>query len=101
MCCEEAKLANFYIATLLEGVASFLLIFIGGSVYVKYERPYPQNAIYEIAMVFGAMTVILSQCLKDISKAHINPVVSLGSLLTKRVSLLRGFSFIIFQIGGG
>lgn len=101
MCCEEIKLANFYIATLIEGIASFLLIFIGGSVYVKYERPYSQTTIYEIAMVFGAMIVILSQCLKDISKAHINPVISLGSLLTKRVSLLRGISFIIFQTGGG
>ena len=100
-CCEEAKTPNFYIATLLEGVASFLLMFIGGSVYVKHERPYPQSTIYEIALVFGALVTVLSQCLKDISKAHINPVISLGSLLTKRVSLLRGMSFIVFQFAGG
>lgn len=100
-CCEEATSPNFYIAAFLEGVASFLLMFVGGSVYVKHQRPYSEAAIYEIALVFGAMITILSHCLRDVSKSHINPIISLACLLTKRISLLRGFIFIVFQIGGG
>ncbi|XP_066922294.1 aquaporin AQPAe.a-like [Clytia hemisphaerica] len=99
-CCEEVKLPNFYVSIILESLASFLLVFIGGSVYVKYERPYNVSNVYEIAVVFGGMLTVLSECLKDVSKAHINPIITLASTLTKRISLLRALCYIVFQFAG-
>jgi len=100
-CLDELKLPNFYVSIFLEALASFLLVFVGGSEYVKYERPFAKEDILQIAFVFGGIHIVLSQCLKDVSKAHINPAITLASTLTKRVSLLRGFCYILFQFGGG
>lgn len=100
-CLEELTYPNFYVSIFVEGLSVLLLVFIGGVSYVKYERPYQPSQVFEIAVTYGIMLTVLSQCIKDVSKAHINPAITLANVLTRRVSLLRGCFYIVFQIISG
>lgn len=100
-CYEELTYSNFYVSVLLEGLSLMIFVFVGGSAYAKYERPFQRSEVFEIACVYGIMLTVLSQCLKDVSKAHINPAITLANVFTRRVSLLRGCCYIMFQFFGG
>lgn len=100
-CYEELTYANFYVSVVLEGLSLMFLVFVGGSSYVKYQRPFLPSQVFEIGCVYGIILTVLTQCLKDVSKAHINPAITLANVLTRRISLLRGCCYIVFQFIGG
>ena len=104
-CCEELYHQNFYVSLCLEGIATALLVFIGGATFIKVDfaliNYVPNDHVMETAVVFGIVLAGLSYCLKNVSGAHINPAISMAALLTRRVSILRGFLYIFFQSAGG
>lgn len=95
----EHRLANFYIAVLLEGIGVLLLVFIGGSVYIKLGLK-NHDFILEVAIVYGASLAILTHFLKDITESHLNPAITMACFITRRVSILRGIAYILFQLIG-
>lgn len=53
-----------------------------------------------IAFAFGLSIVAMAYCIGSISGCHINPAVSLGMLLTNRISGKDFICYVIFQIIG-
>lgn len=99
-CCEELRVSNFYVSLLVEGLGVAFLVFIGGTVLLRVDVS-KSSYIVEASMVLGFTLAVLSQCLKDVSGSHMNPAITIACMLTRRVSLLRAFMYIMFQCGGG
>ena len=53
------------------------------------------------ALAFGLVIVAMAYSIGRISGRHINPAVSLGCLLTKRMTVKEFFAYVCAQILGG
>ena len=91
-------------ATLAEFVATLLFIFLGaGSVIVSGGLPNGELGparLTVIALAHGLTITLLAYAMANISGGHINPVVSLAAVLTKKMRAARGLMFITAQLVG-
>ena len=53
--------------------------------------------ILGVAWAFGGMIFVLVYCTAGISGRHINPAVTFGLFLARKVSLIRAFSYMVVQ----
>jgi len=88
---------NKYLA---EAIATFALVFIGAGAVVA-------NAVYNnalgllgIALAHGLVLMSMVYATRHISGAHINPAVTIAMLVTKKMQLKEGISYIVFQLVG-
>ena len=98
--CEELTIANLYVSVLFEGLGVMLLVLIGGMMSLRVNIKEDDN-VWETAFVYGMTLASIMQCLKEVSGSHVNPAISFASMLTRRVSILRGVCYMIFQCAGG
>jgi aquaporin Z len=56
---------------------------------------------FGIALAFGFILLVLCYTLGPISGSHVNPAVTLGMLLTRRISLFTAVCYWIAQFAGG
>jgi len=80
---------------LAEFIATFTLIFIGaGSILAN-------NNLTGIAIAHGLAIMCMVYATAHISGAHINPAVTIGMWVTKKIETKDGFFYIIAQLAGG
>ena len=83
---------------LAELIATFALVFIGaGSVLIE---PVSKSGIIGIALAHGLVLMSMIYAIGHISGAHINPAVTIGMLVTKKINLTKALIYIIFQLIG-
>ncbi|XAR69085.1 hypothetical protein NMG60_11000549, partial [Bertholletia excelsa] len=109
---EELTKWSFYRAVIAEFVATLLFLYITVLTVIGYKSQTDAAnngsecggvGILGIAWAFGGMIFILVYCTAGISGGHINPAVTLGLFLARKVSLVRA-SFQkadYVQYGGG
>lgn len=103
---EEFGKWSFYRAIIAEFVATllFLYITIGTVIGNKHGDDINGNCggvgILGIAWAFGGMIFILVYCTAGISGGHINPAVTFGLFLARKVSLPRAVLYMIPQCLG-
>lgn len=104
---EEIKLTAFYEAIIAEFVSTmfFVMIGVGSAVSTApMNAPLPVNAdggrTLLIAIAFGLGVTLMASSMGHHSGAHLNPAVTLGVVLTGRISILRAFAYWIAQCGG-
>jgi len=89
---EELTKWSLYRAAIAEFIATLLFLYItaacGGV------------GILGIAWAFGGMIFILVYCTAGISGGHINPAVTFGLFLARKVSLVRALLYIVAQCLG-
>ncbi len=79
-----------------EGLATFILVFIGaGSIIVGTS-----TGLTGIALAHGFAIFIGVAATAHISGGHINPAVTIGFLVTKRIDSLTALVYIIAQLTG-
>lgn len=86
---------------LAEFIGTFVLTFIAcgaASITGGYEG---YLGVVGIALIFGLTVVAMAYSIGNISGCHINPAVSLGMLLTGRISLVDFMGYVIAQMMGG
>lgn len=54
-----------------------------------------------IALAFGLTLLALAYAIGPISGCHVNPAVTLGALLTRRISAVRAAGYVVAQLIGG
>ena len=54
-----------------------------------------------ISLCFGLSIATLAMCSLHLSGGHINPAVSIAMMAVRKVSVIRGITYVIFQIVGG
>jgi len=64
-------------------------------------RPLPADFITCVSLAFGLTIAGTAQAVGHISGGHINPAVTLGILVSGKLSLLRGVLYMIAQFLGG
>uniref|UniRef100_M1BVL3 Plasma intrinsic protein 2,1 n=1 Tax=Solanum tuberosum TaxID=4113 RepID=M1BVL3_SOLTU len=87
------------------GVATLLFLYITVLTVIGYNS---QNStdqcggvgILGIAWAFGGMIFVLVYCTAGISGGHINPAVTFGLFLARKVSLVRAIMYIVAQCLG-
>ncbi|CAK7329470.1 unnamed protein product [Dovyalis caffra] len=99
----ELKLWSFYRALIAEFVATLLFLYVSVATVIGHKK----NAdacegvgLLGIAWAFGGMIFILVYCTAGISGGHINPAVTFGLFLARKVSLFRAVGYMVAQCLG-
>lgn len=88
----------------VEALGTFLLTFIGaGSIiatqYISNGAPtYP--ALIVVALAHGLVLAIAVSAAMNISGGHINPAVTIGMLVARRISIPNAIAYIVSQVIG-
>ncbi|KAJ8651143.1 hypothetical protein MRB53_004166 [Persea americana] len=109
---SELSKWSFYRAVIAEFVATLLFLYITVATVVGYKSSIDpiKNAgsdtdcngvgVLGIAWAFGGMIFILVYCTAGISGGHINPAVTFGLFLGRKVSLVRAVFYMVAQCLG-
>lgn len=99
---SELKSWSFWRAGIAEFIATFLFLYITIGTVIGTSRQEACNGvgIQGIAWAFGGMIFVLVYCTAGISGGHINPAVTFGLFLARKVSLPRALLYMIMQCLG-
>ncbi|KAK7404729.1 hypothetical protein VNO78_05685 [Psophocarpus tetragonolobus] len=106
---EELTQWSFYRALIAEFIATLLFLYVTVLTIIGYKRQTDPNmkgtecdgvGILGIAWAFGGMIFILVYCTAGISGGHINPAVTFGLFLGRKVSLIRALLYMVAQCAG-
>jgi len=84
-----------------EVIGTMVLVFMGcgSAVFLLKEGPNGAGHL-AVALSFGLSIVAMAYVIGNISGCHINPAVSLGALLDKRIGIVDFCGYVISQIIG-
>ncbi|KAG6436634.1 hypothetical protein SASPL_101536 [Salvia splendens] len=94
---------SFYRAGIAEFIATFLFLYISILTVMGVQNSPSKCAsvgIQGIAWAFGGMIFALVYCTAGISGGHINPAVTLGLFLARKLSLTRAVFYMVMQCLG-
>ncbi|KAF8365115.1 hypothetical protein HHK36_032858 [Tetracentron sinense] len=100
---RELKSWSFWRAGIAEFMATFLFLYIGVLTVMGVGSSPSKCAsvgIQGIAWAFGGMIFALVYCTAGISGGHINPAVTFGLLLARKLSLTRAVFYMVMQCLG-
>lgn len=89
-----------------ESLGTGLLVFFGVGVATlsfgfKLAGASPSAGVVATALAFGLVMMIMAYALGSISGAHINPAVTMGFLVSRRMSVAEAVGYWLAQIIGG
>ncbi|CAN6458256.1 unnamed protein product [Victoria cruziana] len=107
---EELTKWSFYRAVIAEFIATLLFLYITVATIIGHNHKTDPNiprtspcdgvGVLGIAWAFGGMIFVLVYCTAGISGGHINPAVTFGLFLARKVSLVRAIFYIVAQCLG-
>ena len=83
-----------------EFIGTFALVFTGTGAIVVNEASHGAITQVGIALTFGLIVLVMIYTLGDISGAHINPAVTIGFWLSRRLAGREVFPYIASQSAG-
>uniref|UniRef100_A0A804QA41 Aquaporin PIP2-1 n=1 Tax=Zea mays TaxID=4577 RepID=A0A804QA41_MAIZE len=107
---DAAELGSWslYRAVIAEFIATLLFLYITVATVIGYKHQTDASAsgadaacggvgVLGIAWAFGGMIFVLVYCTAGISGGHINPAVTFGLFLARKVSLVRALLYTVFS----
>ncbi|XP_022926049.1 probable aquaporin PIP2-5 [Cucurbita moschata] len=96
---------SFYRAITVEFVATLLFLYVLVLTVIGYDTQSATNVcggvgVLGIAWAVGGMIFVLVYCTAGISGGHINPAVTFGLFLARKISLIRAVFYIMAQCLG-
>lgn len=91
------RLNRIYLA---ECIGSFALVFCGTGAIIINDQTNGQVTHVGIAMTFGLIVLAMIYAFGSLSGAHLNPVVTIGFLISGRFKLQFLLPYVVFQILG-
>jgi MIP family channel proteins len=89
---------------LAEFVGTFALIFIGAGAICADQYLHASGtgviSLFTIASAYGLATAVMVSALAHISGGHLNPAVTIGFWVTKKISTLDALSYWAAQLAG-
>ncbi|SNT45680.1 aquaporin Z [Asanoa hainanensis] len=80
-----------------EFVGTLLLVFVGAGSAVAARV---DGGVVVVALTFGLTLLVLVYAIGPISGCHVNPAVTLGALIARRISVVGAIGYWIAQFGG-
>lgn len=93
---SDLQSAKFWVALLAEFIGTLLLVTVGCGASVSSSR----QSIVQVSLAFGLSVGIIVWAFAHISGGHVNPAVTLGFLVTRKISIVRAIFYIISQCLG-
>ena len=88
-----------YLAEMI-GTMVLVLMGCGAAVFAGVGQPFASVGTLGVAFAFGLSVVAMAYTIGKISGCHINPAITLGVFLSKRMSGKDAGMYIIFQVIG-
>lgn len=85
---------------LAEAIATFSLVFIGAGSVLANDFTGGAVGLLGIALAHGLVLMVMIYATGHISGAHINPAVTIGMWITKKIKTEQAIDYIIFQLIG-
>ncbi|MGH7511345.1 MAG: MIP/aquaporin family protein [Gemmatimonadales bacterium] len=86
--------------SIAEAFGTFALVFIGTAVIASKYFPDAQFGVLGIAIAHGLVLSVAITATMSISGGHLNPAVTLGLLVARRVNLRTAGAYIVSQLAG-
>lgn len=83
-----------------EFVGTFALVFIGGGAIITSPGLTGQDAVLNIALAHGLILGLLISATMNVSGGHLNPAVTAGFVVTRRIEPMRAVVYWIAQLLG-
>lgn len=98
---ERSKITEQYVAPVFaEFVGTFIFVFIGAGSIITNTFLHGTIGLIGIALAHGLALSIVVSIFGATSGAHINPAVTIGFIVTKRIIRLLGILYIVAQLAG-
>ena len=97
---DDLKSPIFWRALFAEVIGTLFLTFIGCGSCIGWGAQDGEPSIVQIALCFGLAVATMVWAIAHISGGHINPAVTLGLLVTRKVSLIKAIFYVIAQCVG-
>lgn len=107
---EDLTSPNLWRAVAAEMLGTIFLVFLGcGSHTLQLGQMAVTNgtqittaepSVVQIALTFGLAVGTMVWCIAHISGGHVNPAVTIAALITRRVSVVRAFFYLLAQLLG-
>lgn len=94
---EDLLTPNLWLALAAEMLGTMAITLLGCGSYLSYD----ERNFVQVALTFGLTVGTVVWVFNHISGGHMNPAVTVAALFTRRVSIIRGVLYIVFQIIGG
>ncbi len=87
---------------LSEMLGTMVLVLMGceSAVYAGVAQPFSVVGTLGVAIAFGLSVIAMAYTIGNISGCHINPAITLGMFLSKRISGTEAATYMIFQVLG-
>src|SRR6478735_2163259 len=82
-----------------ELVGIFALVFVGGATIMSTQITHADHPLLTVAAAHGLILAIMVTATMRIS-GHLNPAVTIGFLVTRRIEPLMGMLYIVAQLLG-
>lgn len=88
-----------YVAEMI-GTMVLVLMGCGSAVFAGAEQPFASVGTLGVAFAFGLTVLAMVYTIGKISGCHINPAITLGMLLSKKISGKDAGLYMVFQVIG-
>jgi aquaporin NIP len=85
---------------LAEAVGTFALVFFGTLAITLHMESGGIVSYFDVALTFGLSVALMIYFFRRVSGAHINPAVTIGAVLAKKISKKHVLPYIIAQLCG-
>lgn len=83
-----------------EAIGTFALVFCGTGAVMINELTQGSIAHAGIAMTFGGIVMLMVYTFGRISGAHINPAVTIGTAIARKIPVMHAIPYILSQLAG-